>query len=435
MKSTPTAFTLLRASLAPMLDAVGISLLAVLGLRALLGGSYEFDTAALWVGSIGTLACWLDARAPKSVPVSLPLYVAIALLSAAVHRWASVMAAPSPAWLGLFTPAAHLFSWGLLVYAAGYLLRSPWRMSLVVVMVVASTCLLGVQILFDRAVTDFVYSRSGSSSIPSVSQWGGLHQTGMVLLVALPFPMAVALAAQSRWRMLSGWMLSAALLGIGYVNGSRTGVLAMALVIAAMGLAVLLRRGSGPVVRKALVAAVLVVVGLGLGYLIFSNNSSMPAVTSLTGNRGPLWTAAAMMTIDHPWLGVGPGNFRSMMEIGEYAVRHLPLYGGTSRGATDQAHNMLLQASAELGLAGALVLLLLWRSMIVSCLRAWASDCVPLIALGTGGAMSAYLLRSMADSFMDNLIASDRTRILVALFFGVALALNRMTTSRVLRPE
>ena len=434
MKSTPTAFTLLRASLAPILDTVGISLLAVLGLRALLGGSYEFDTAALWVGSIGTLACWLDARAPKSVPVSLPLYVAIALLSAAVHRWASVTAAPSPAWLGLFTPAAHLFSWGLLVYAAGYLLRSPWRMSLVVVMVVASTCLLGVQILFDRAVTGFVYLRNGSSSIPSVSQWGGLHQTGMVLLVALPFPMAVALAAQSRWRMLSGGMVSAALLGIGYANGSRTGVLAMAVVIAAMGLAVLLRRGSGPVVRKALVAAVLVVVGLGLAYLIFSNNSSMPAVTSLTGDRGPIWTAAAMMTIDHPWLGVGPGNYPSMMDNGEYAVRYLPWYPG-AQGGIDQAHNMLLQASAELGVAGALVLLLLWRSMIVSCLRAWASDCVPLIALGTGGAMSAYLLRSMADSFMDILMAPDRTRILIALFFGVALALNRMTASRVLRPE
>ena len=431
--SAPTALTLLRASLAPMLDAVGISLLAVLGLRALLGGSYEFDTAALWVGSIGTLACWLDARAPKSVPVSLPLYVAIALLSAAVHRGASVMAAPSPAWLGLFTPAAHLFSWGLLVYAAGYLLRSPWRMSLVVVMVVASTCLLGVQILFDRAVTGFTYLRNGSSSIPSVSQWGGLHQTGMVLLVALPFPMAVALTAQSRWRMLSGWLVSAALLGIGYVNGSRTGVLAMAVVIAAMGLAVLLRRGSGPLVRKALVAAVLVVVGLGLGYLIFSNNSSMPAVASLTGDRAPIWTAAAMMTIDHPWLGVGPGNYPSMMENGEYAVRYLPWYP-VSRGGTDQAHNMLLQASAELGLAGALVLLLLWRSMIVSCLRAWASDCVPLIALGTGGAMSAYLLRSMADSFMDILMAADRTRILIALFFGVALALNRLP-SRVLRPE
>ncbi len=430
----PTAFTLLRASLASMLDGVGICLLAVLGLRALLGGSYEFDSAALWVGSIGTLACWLDARAPKSAPVWLPLYVAIALLSAAVHRWASVMAAPSPAWLDLFTPAAHLFSWGLLVYAAGYLLRSPWRMSLVVVMVVASTCLLGVQILFDRAVTDFVYERIGSSSIPSVFQWGSLHQTGMVLLVALPFPMAVALAAQSRWRMLSGWMVSAALLGIGYVNGSRTGVLAMAVVIAAMGVAVLLRSGSGPLVRKALVAAVLVVVGLGLGYLIFSNNSSMPPVRSASGDRGPIWTAAAMMTIDHPWLGVGPGNYRSSMEIGEYAVKYLPWYP-YNRGGIEQAHNMLLQASAELGLAGALVLLLLWRAMIVSCLRAWAMNIVPLVALGMGAAISAYLLRSMADSFMDNLIASDRTRILVALFFGAALALNRLTRSHIVRPE
>ena len=96
---------------------------------------------------------------------------------------------------------------------------------------------------------------------------------------------------------------------------------------------------------------------------------------------------------------------------------------------------MLLQASAELGVAGALVLLLLWRAMIVSCLRAWAGNIVPLVALGVGAAIFAYLLRAMADSFMDNLIASDRTRILIALFFGVALALNRMTTSRVLRPE
>lgn len=122
-----------------------------------------------------------------------------------------------------------------------------------------------------------------------------------------------------------------------------------------------------------------------------------------------------------------------MMDNGEYAVRHLPWYPGSRQGH-DQAHNMLLQASAELGVAGALVLLLLWRAMIVSCLRAWAGNIVPLVALGMGAAIFGYLLRAMADSFMDNVAASDRTRILIALFFGVALALNRLT-SRVLRPE
>jgi len=55
--------------------------------------------------------------------------------------------------------------------------------------------------------------------------------------------------------------------------------------------------------------------------------------------------------------------------------------------------------------------------------------------LGMGAAIFVYLLRAMADSFMDNLIASDRTRILIALFFGAALALNRLTPRRGLRPE
>ena len=432
--SEPTASTLLRASLAPMLDTVGVSLLAVLGLRAMLGGSYEFDTGAVWAGSLGALACWLDPRVSKNVPWQLPLYIAIALLSASVHRWASVTTSPNSNWLDLITPGLPLVSWAVLVYGASYLLRTPWRMSVFVVLLVTSTSALGAQILFDRATTAFVYERIGSSSIPSVFQWGSLHQTGMVLLLAIPFPLAVALADQSRSRRLAGGVVTATLLLMGYINGSRTGVLAMAVVIAAMGLAVLVRRGSGPVLRKALVATVLVAAGLGLGYLIFSNNSSMPPVKSATGDRGPIWTAAAMMAIDHPWLGVGPGNYRSMMETGEYADRFLPWYP-YNRGGLEQAHNMLLQASAELGLTGALVLLLLWRSMIVSCWRAWASNCVPLIALGTGGAIAAYFLRSMADSFMDNLIASDRTRILVALFFGVALALNRLTARREPRPE
>lgn len=430
----PTALALLKASLALILDRAGVGLLAVLGLRAMLGGSYEFDSAALLIGSIGTLACWLDERAPKIVPMSLPLYVAIAMLSASVHRWQVVTAAPDPSWGDLFTPASHLLSWGVLIYGGSYLLRTPARMSLLVVMVVASTCLIGAQILFDRAATGFYYERVGSSSIPSVFQWGSLHQTGMVLLVALPFPMAVALTAQSRWRMLSGWVLSASLLGIGYVNGSRTGFLAMGVLVSVMGVGVLIRRGGGADFRRTTVAAVMLSVSVAFGYLIFSNNSSMPVVRSLTGDRGPIWAAAARMSLDHPWLGVGPGNYRSMMESGGYATQYLPWYP-YNRGGLDQAHNMLLQASAELGIAGAIVLLLLWRSMIMSCLRAWVANVVPLVALGMGGATAAYLLRSMADSFMDNLIASDRTRILVALFFGAALALDRLTRSRNGCPE
>lgn len=432
--SVPTASTLLRASLAPMLDAVGASLLAVLSLRAILGGSYDFDTAAIWVGSLGALACWLDLRNSNTVPWQLPLYVAVALLSSSVHRWVTVTTAPNSNWLDLITPVVPMVSWAVLVYGAGYLLRTPWRMAVFVALLVTSTSVMGVQILFDRAATAFVYERIGSSSIPSVFQWGSLHQTGMVLLVALPFPVAVALTEKSRWRVLSGWVVSATFLLMGYVNGSRTGVLAMGVLVAAMGMLLLWRRGPGSLLRRCVVATILLSVGLGFGYLIFSDNSSMPVVRSLTGDRKPIWTAAVMMAIDHPWLGVGPGNYRSTMEIGEYAVRYLPWYP-YNRGGIEQAHNMLLQTAAEVGLAGALALLMLWRSMIVACLRAWANNCAPLIALGTAGAISGYFLRSMADSFMDGLIASDRTRILVALLFGVALALDRLVTSHVIHPE
>ncbi len=72
------------------------------------------------------------------------------------------------------------------------------------------------------------------------------------------------------------------------------------------------------------------------------------AVSSLR-YRLEYWTATVAMVRDHPWFGVGPGNFRS-----HYLRYKLP----TSSEEIAEPHNFLLEAAASFGLPGAVLFLL-----------------------------------------------------------------------------
>jgi O-antigen ligase len=62
------------------------------------------------------------------------------------------------------------------------------------------------------------------------------------------------------------------------------------------------------------------------------------------------WQAGWYMFMDHPWLGVGAGN---------YAEAYAAYFVGTWREALGHAHNYYLNILAELGIAGGGILLLL----------------------------------------------------------------------------
>lgn len=73
------------------------------------------------------------------------------------------------------------------------------------------------------------------------------------------------------------------------------------------------------------------------------------------------WQAAWAMWTDHPWLGVGIGNYEPV--YARYAVPQWPLPLG-------HAHNYYLNIAAEAGVFGLLAFLLLWGGALAEAWRA-----------------------------------------------------------------
>lgn len=425
MTQEPTAWSLLRAGLAVMLDAVGVVLLVWLVGQVLFGGSQLFETEALWIGAIGALACWLTPGARRNLPIPLLAYVGVAVLSAAMHQWPVVSAAPAPNWWALLTPAVSLMTMAVVVLGAAHLLRSPWRLSVFVVLLGVSIQALAVQVMFDRTVSNFVYNEAGSTFLPSVAQWGGLHQTGLLLVIGLPLSLAVSILGRSAWRMVAGLLLAAGLLVVAFFNGSRAGIGIMALTtigMVTMGLG--LQRSVSARWMRGIFVVVVLALPAALWYAATHVTTSMRAL-SLTAGRLPIWKAAGSIVRDHPWLGAGPGNYSVAMVEGGYAAKNLPGFPHITSGV-EQAHNLLIHVAAETGVFGALFLLGVFAWFLRACWKAVTAGDLPVVAAGLLFALAAFLARSMSDNFLDGLVTVDRTRVLVWSLFAAALAVSRL---------
>ena len=118
------------------------------------------------------------------------------------------------------------------------------------------------------------------------------------------------------------------------------------------------------------------------------------------------WQSAIEMWTDHPWLGVGIGNYEA-----RYAQYALPLWP-TPLG---HAHNYYLNIGAEAGIAGLLSYLLLWGSALLQSWRAawhaWRWNWG--VALGVLGA----IVHLSTHSVFDNLFVH-------AMYLQVAILLG-----------
>lgn len=421
MNREPRAGTLLAEGLSRVADGVGLTLLVLLGWRMF----FVFDSAlqeyALVVGAIGVAACWADRRALKNAPVAMLAYVAIALLSAAVHRWPALAASADPVWLSLFAPGFHLVVMAVFVYGAAHLLRTPARLSWFVVLLVTAIAALSVQIVFDRAAAGFVYVRGGPS-LPSVPQWGGIHGTSLLLTMGLPLASVMMVMRRTVWQAVAGAILAAGLLGTAYLNGSRGGLVAMALVIGAM----ILFAVVGSVSRRwqtQLMAAGVAVLSVGLVAGIWFLRSNLEHGQDLSG-RTLMWDAASRLILDHPWLGVGPGNYYQAIVSGGYAKDFPSHYAGLPN-----AHNLLLHVAAEAGVIGALGLVLLMAWALRACWRTWRAGYLPMVSLGLMFALGGFLAHSLTENFLDARAEVERTRLVVWMVLAAVLAVERLPRS------
>src|SRR6185312_8847080 len=185
-------------------------------------------------------------------------------------------------------------------------------------------------------------------------------------------------------------LLGLSLLALSRLLGARTGVAERVVLLVAVGLSVygaLLTQSRGPLLayvpalmfllfwharrtgRWRLVVLVLVGMGVGATVATYATHDELPErfasigpavatygerhhVHSAIHQRLDMWRAAGRALREHPWAGIGTGNFHQYVQREIAAGRSSPAIG-----RYNQPHNEYLDAAASIGVPGLLVLL------------------------------------------------------------------------------
>lgn len=159
---------------------------------------------------------------------------------------------------------------------------------------------------------------------------------------------------------------TAVLLGALSVTGSRSGVLAVAIMSMVLVAHAFAREWLGARRRivVAISGAVILLVGVAVVAIDDDSWSQAPATLQL---RSQYWRATLAMVADHPWFGVGPGNFQLVYQ----AYRDV-----TAHELIAEPHNFLFETLACGGWIGASLLI----AMLIVAASSFRSSLKPLAA-------------------------------------------------------
>ncbi len=192
----------------------------------------------------------------------------------------------------------------------------------------------------------------------------------------LPVALGLALAGGKRWGRAILFLLAAAALGVALImSWSRGAWLGSLAALATMVVFAPRRRLVGLVLLFAAIALGAIAWGAGLlpeslvarlsGFSEYTQVYDVRGVGITEANFAVLdrlahWGAAVDMLRDHPWLGVGLGNYEPVYPA--YARLNWP-------NALGHAHNIYLNFAAETGLIGLAAYLVFWALVIALTLR------------------------------------------------------------------
>ncbi len=246
----------------------------------------------------------------------------------------------------------------LFVVVTIYFVDSPKRLTAVVTTLAVTATLIAVYSIVQRVLRPVGFSEEwvaqagavvdvGEENVGEMLRTTGTFShpawLGLFLTLCMPFTLALAWASpQARWRWLGAAAVGVQFLGV-LSTYSRMAYIGAAL---GLGLFVYRRRFGLGVLMIGVIAAAALFPALPSDlrnrvYSIVEYRESSSSLSRL-GQQIAGWH----MFLEHPALGVGPGNYEST--VMSYQSRVPVAFEVQAIGA----HNMYIQAAAELGLAG-----------------------------------------------------------------------------------
>jgi O-antigen ligase len=408
-----TARSVLFEGVAAILDAVGIVLFFGLLYLVMFASGYSFQNKGLAVGAIGLLARVFSPEPKARIPIPLSLFVAVASLSAAVHQWGRFT--DWSKWPALLAPASHLFVMLIFVAGVSHLLRGRRRLSLLLVGLSAAALVLSIQATFDQAVNGFQFQPQLQVLVPSVAQWGGIHDLALACIIAIPIVLAPAMIARSWQTILAGVLLSSLPVLSAIALGARSAVVVvMPIVFAMVGVAAIGPR-SVQRYRWILVGVAVAALSACLAIMVWKGILSSDLVRNMSG-RTDVWYATARLIQEEPLLGVGPGGYANAL-----AARGL----GKHIIGPGSAHNLVLHIAAEVGLVGAALWIALLFTMMKGCWQVFINGTARVLGGSLFFMLAVMVVQWTVESFIEGSFFVERHRLLVWSVFAAAVAVKR----------
>ncbi|MBN2081858.1 O-antigen ligase family protein [bacterium] len=403
----------------PVDDPAGPGLAVTLGLIALfflplMGGGYSsggaFQTAFVLLPLAAALAWWFCHRRPPLALIVLLIYS----LGVLVLPW-WVQGGRELWYYLLALPAAWIATWVMLNQVPA---RARWLWPVVT----GGALVVAVYAWALWAVT----GRLGYQLIGTF----GLHNAfAGYLLLAWPAALIALLAEERKlWRW--AYALSAVLLVATLVlTYSRAAWLTLLLQLFALAGWALWRRLAGqPAVERVagISAGAIAAVCLGLLFLP-PVQAALARLLDFQGysfqGRLRFWQAALEIFRDHPWLGVGPGNFAFVYP--QYQLDYIYY--------SVDPHSWVLQLLSELGLFGLLIVLAVIAGTGWWIRRLWRATGGSAIAIVLIVAVVGSLLHAAVD--FDYTFASTTALLGVLLAYGTYLVTSKTAPPGPEEPE
>ena len=390
-------------------DAAGIGIVLWLMWQVVFASGESFRQVALVAGAVGIAGAFAASRNrwPR-LPIFLIGYASVALLSAAWHQWATVERSE---WWRVFEPSQHAAVMIVYVVGVAHLLRTSRRLIVGSMVACVAMLVLAAQTLFDQAISGYEGQPTLQTMLPLVAQWKGVHDLTFVMGLGVPLALAPSVIERRAVVVLAGLVLAALPIAASYAISSRGGTAAMVAVagtmlVAAVGGPRIVRGGP----KLAAAFGLFLAAGIGLAMLGWGPLDSLWTA----GGRTGLWAAALQVIGEHPWLGVGPGNYRAaILETGRDPIGH------------SNAHNLPLHLAAEIGVVGGIFFASFCVDALRRCWKAWVAGEPAAVAVFFS--LLLLVIRWSTDTFIEGSLLAERHRIVAWTVFAAALAVARLS--------